>query len=185
MRTYLALATLACLTASALAAPAPLNFPEVAVIPASENACFAAARHADQEPDQDVGPCHTLIQRADLDPKTRAAAHNNRGLILSAMGLHADALGDFEAALELAPGLALALVNRANVMFMLERYPAALKAYDEVLATITQPHVVLFNRALVHRALGNVEAAGLDLAAARRLADGTEIHVQQDVNERR
>jgi len=168
------LAILACLTASALAAPAPLNFPEVTVIPASEDACFAAAQRADQ----DVSPCHTLIQRVDLDPQTRAAAHNNRGLILGAMGLHADALGDFESALELAPGLAHAQVNRANVMFMLERYPEALKAYDELLTTTTQPHVVLFNRALVHRALGNVKAAGLDLAAARRLADGTETQVQ-------
>jgi tetratricopeptide (TPR) repeat protein len=167
------LSVLACLTASALAAPAPLNFPEVAVNPASEDACFAAAQHADQDADQDVSPCHTLIQRVDLDPQTRAAAHNNRGLILSAMGLHADALGDFESAMELAPGLAHAQVNRANVMFMLKRYPEALKAYDELLTTTTQPHVVLFNRALVHRALGNVEAAGLDLAAARRLADGT------------
>jgi tetratricopeptide (TPR) repeat protein len=163
------LAILAWLTGSALAAPAPLNFPEVAVIPASEDACFAAARHTDH----DTSACDILIQRLDLDTQTRAAAHNNRGLILSARGLHADALGDFETALELAPALAHAQVNRANVMFMLERYPEALKAYDEALATATEAHVVLFNRALVHRALGNIEAAGLDLAAARRLADGT------------
>ncbi|MCZ6709016.1 MAG: hypothetical protein O7B25_01480, partial [Gammaproteobacteria bacterium] len=58
--------------------------------------------------------------------------------------------------------------NQANILFELARYPAALTAYDAVLAHVSvNQHVVLFNRALTHSALGNVEQAGIDFAAAR------------------
>jgi tetratricopeptide (TPR) repeat protein len=168
MRTYLLLIISSCLSATTLGASAPLNFPEVAVNTGIEGACFAAARDLDPDP----STCDVLIQRADTGAQTLAATHNNRGLILGAMGLQEEALVDFETALELAPGLGAAQVNRASTLFQLARYPEALTAYDEALTTMTtEQHVALFNRALVHRALGNVEAAGLDLAAARRLAE--------------
>ena len=170
MRTYLLGLIAAALSATALsahAAQAPLNFPEVSVQPATEEACFAAARDLNPDP----STCDVLIQGANADAPTLAATHNNRGLILGAMGLPEDALADFESVLDLAPDLEQAQVNRANILFQLGRYAQALAAYDDALESTTRfRHVALFNRALTHRALGNVEQARLDLAAARRLA---------------
>jgi len=167
MRTYLLAVVAANLAAATLAAPAPQNFPVVSLRPTTEDACFAAARDLNPDP----STCDVLIHRAGVDARTLAATHNNRGLILGAMGLPEEALDDFDAALVLAPDLAQAQINRANILFELARYPEALSAYDEALEHMTiNRHVALFNRALTHRALGNVEQAKLDLDAARRRA---------------
>ncbi|MFP6815323.1 MAG: tetratricopeptide repeat protein [Pseudomonadales bacterium] len=165
MRTHLLLAVFAGLATTALAATAPPNFPEVSPQPHTEDACFAAALQLNSE----TATCDDLIHAAGIDARSLAATHNNRGLILATMGLRDEALSDFETALSLAPNLAEAQINRANILFELARYPAALKAYDAVLAHVSvNQHVALFNRALTHSALGNVEPAGIDFASARQ-----------------
>ena len=169
MRTHLLLVLAAGLAATAMAATAPPNFPEISLQPRPEDACFAAAHQLNSDP----ATCDDLIHNADLDARTLAATHNNRGVILSTMGLRDEALSDFEATLALVPDHAEAQINRANILFELARYPQALRAYDSVLAgTGVNQHVVLFNRALTHRALGNIEQAGVDFAAARERATG-------------
>jgi tetratricopeptide (TPR) repeat protein len=167
MYLLVALAGGAMLTAQTVpAAPAPSSAPVVEVLPAGEDACFAAAR--DRQPDP--ASCDVVIQSAGVDTPTLAATHNNRGLILAAMNQLGEALADFETALELVPDLAQARINRANMLFQLARYPEALAAYDEALAGITvHRHIALFNRGLTYGALGNVVQARDDIAAARRL----------------
>ncbi len=166
MRKYLLIVIASGVSTAALAANAPLNFPVLSMRTATTDACFAAALDTQSLP----ATCDVLIERAGVDAETLAATHNNRGLILAAMELNEDALNDFDAALELTPRLTEALINRASVLFLLGRYPQALAAFDEALTSMTaERHVVLFNRALTHRALGDVEQAKLDLAEARHL----------------
>jgi tetratricopeptide (TPR) repeat protein len=112
-----------------------------------------------------------VIQREGVDAQTLAATFNNRGLMMVAMELPEEALGDFDSALELSPDLIRAQVNRATTLFLLGRYAEALAAYDEILLRVsTDRHVILFNRALTRRALGDVAQASDDLTAARHLA---------------
>ena len=183
MRTYLLFIIVSCLAVNALAAPAPeapaaapashdeMSVPEDELLPVREDACFDSARQAARGGKPDPAPCDVILQRAALQPTGLAAAHNNRGLILSAMGQIDEALVDFEAALQLTPGLTEARVNRANMLFHLARYPEALSAYEEVLPAMAgNRYLVLFNRALTYRALGDVDQAAADLETARRLA---------------
>lgn len=180
MRTYLLFSIAGCLAFNALAAPAPepaaqqeMSVAEVDLLPVREDACLESAREAARGGKPDPATCDVILQRAELQPAGLAAAYNNRGLILAAMGQSDEALVDFEAALQLTPALTEAVVNRANMLFYLARYPEALSAYDEALPDMaSNRHVVLFNRALTYRALGSVDQAAADLATARRLAAG-------------
>jgi tetratricopeptide (TPR) repeat protein len=166
MRTYL-LAVIACaLSAAAANAAHESAAPAAPLQP--EQACFDAARAQTPNQDLDPTPCEAVIERLDIDPRTLAAAHNNLGLIHAAMDLGELALDDYAAALALAPELFQARVNQATLLLQQGRYPEALAVLDEALEEpMAEQHVVLFNRALVHRALGNVEQAGRDVAAAR------------------
>jgi tetratricopeptide (TPR) repeat protein len=170
MRTHLLLLAALAFTCVSLAAPATLDITEVTVAATAQDTCFESTQNTTGQPDP--SPCDAVIHNPSTDSWTRAAAHNNKGLIMSAMGMHEDALGDFQTAIELAPGLTEARINRANLLLRLGRYSDALGAYDEALQGATShQQVALFNRALAHRALGNLEQADRDLAAARRHSD--------------
>lgn len=158
---------LAAVSLKALAAPAPMNYPQIVVARAGEDECFTAARNLEPNP----AACDAVIQREGVDAQTLAATFNNRGLMMLALELPEEALGDFDASLELSPDLIPAQVNRATTLFLLGRYAEALDGFDEILMTAsTDRHVTLFNRALTHRAIGDVEQASRDLTAARHLA---------------
>jgi predicted TPR repeat methyltransferase len=68
-----------------------------------------------------------------LDPGI-AQVHNNRGLVLAALGRQADARASFDRAIALEPGLCDAHINRGNALRHLKRPDEALAAYDKALA---------------------------------------------------
>src|SRR5215472_9708233 len=63
-----------------------------------------------------------------------AAAHNNRGVALNALGRRDDALASFERAVALAPDYFDAWRNRANTLLGLGRFEEAALGYDRAIA---------------------------------------------------
>jgi tetratricopeptide (TPR) repeat protein len=59
---------------------------------------------------------------------------NNRGIVLTEVGRHREAINDFDRAISLRPGFAGAFFNKANSLLLLGRPDETLVAYDKVLA---------------------------------------------------
>ena len=91
-----------------------------------------------------------------------AAAYNNRALNLTQQS--EAALDDLHAAIELLPQWAELHLNLGNLYLRAADYPAALAAYDQALQ-LSQGDLraAYFNRAFVHRALGQPLNAQTDL----------------------
>jgi tetratricopeptide (TPR) repeat protein len=128
--------------------------------------CHREVTAADPNPE----PCDVFLRlTADSLEETlrQAAAHNNRGLILTRLGGLEAALADFEAALALAPGLGAAEVNRGTALLHMGLYPDALKAFENVIVNDEEHRATArFNRSFVYRALGELDLAAADLASA-------------------
>jgi tetratricopeptide (TPR) repeat protein len=78
--------------------------------------------------------------KADLDQSltsnASAAGYNNRGSVLSHMERHAEALQDFNRALELEPGSLVARFNRSGTQLALRNLGQALVDVDYVIAEL-------------------------------------------------
>jgi tetratricopeptide (TPR) repeat protein len=75
-----------------------------------------------------------VIEMRVLPPAEQARALLRRGLVLDSQERLGDALGDYDAALRLQPGLAVALNNRANIYRRQGRYDDARRDYQAALA---------------------------------------------------
>jgi tetratricopeptide (TPR) repeat protein len=129
-----------------------------------DDPCFESMLNAAAEMAHCDGVISQLISR-DLDfVQTRrlAAAYNNRAL--NPLQQPAAALEDLSAAIDLLPQWAELHLNLGNLYLHAADYPAALAAYDRALQ-LSQGALVAahFNRAFVHRALGEPLQAETDL----------------------
>jgi tetratricopeptide (TPR) repeat protein len=128
--------------------------------------CHREVTAADPNPE----PCDVFLRltaNSLAETLRQAAAHNNRGLIMTRLGGLEAALADFEAALALAPALSAAQVNRGTALFHMGLYPDALTAFDNVIDNDEEHRAAaLFNRSFVYRALGELDLAAADLATA-------------------
>ncbi len=100
----------------------------------------------------------------------RAAAADDRfflGEILLRLGLHEEALAAFEACLRLAPGRQEALLEKANLLYLMGRHLEAREAARQVLPHFERNPVLVNLLGNVEYALGNWEPA---LAAYRSAA---------------
>lgn len=113
----------------------------------------------------------TLNRRFDRTPQENAellAAYHNRAVLRTRDGQFELAAADLAAALELEPGRPELYLTRGNLHMAEAEFVQALEDYNRAIEQSGGREAAYFrNRALVLRALGEVEAAAADALRAR------------------
>lgn len=143
-------------------------------------ACFVAASQRRPTADGERR-CSTAIDDASLPAALRAATLVNRGIIALDSGRIAAAVGDFDAAIAIAPDSADAHINKGVALLQLEgRAADAITVLTSALDLAPRrPELVYFHRAIANEALGQLRAAYEDYAAAAQLAPDWPAPAQQ------
>ena len=102
----------------------------------------------------------TLVGRAVMLDPAYAEAHNDRGVILAANGLFADAVSCFERAVALNPGYREARNNFGRGLRSLGRFDEALVQFEWVLKSTPDSPLAHFNLASVLQPAGRAPDAG-------------------------
>ena len=128
--------------------------------------CFTAAR-SNVVTHGDVETCRRAVQDVRLREGDRAASFVNYGIVLRRRGQLNEAILAYDRAVDLAPDLAEAFLNRGAAWAALADTDLALADLDRALALgPAEPQVALVNRALVYERRGELDAAWRDLQAA-------------------
>ncbi|WP_329273127.1 tetratricopeptide repeat protein [Streptomyces sp. NBC_01451] len=120
-----------------------------------------------------LGALALLLGRAGLDARGQAVARMLRGRELRIGGEYEKALGEYEQALALDPGLERAYYGRGVTRAEQRDYAAAIADLDRADELAPDTARVLFVRGDYHRILGHHEEAGRDLD--RAVALGPEL----------
>jgi tetratricopeptide (TPR) repeat protein len=115
-----------------------------------------------------IAGCSELIENPNLDAGTKSLAYAMRALALSLEGALTQALPDYDRAIELDPSSAMALNNRAWVLYKLDRLSEGMADVERSLAlSPASPHAH-DTRAHIRQALGERTAALRDYEQAMR-----------------
>jgi tetratricopeptide (TPR) repeat protein len=146
--------------------------------------CYIFAK-AGNDPRTGVDVCNEALKREMLTAKDLAATHDNRGVILDAMGRVDEAAEDFIAAIRLDPGLGDPHVNLGSTLIKKQQYEAALAHINKGLDLgMSFPHIGYYDRAVAEQLMGRYKEAYYDYkrvlelepayeAATERLKDFT------------
>jgi len=130
--------------------------------------CYDSATYGPRP--QNIDVCTAAIKKSELTRTDLAATYSNRGILRVASGDLDEALEDQNKAISLNP-TARAYVNRANIHYRRKNYQDALADYGQAIALSEGTFATVFyNRALTHRAIGDVGAAKADIEKAIALA---------------
>jgi len=102
--------------------------------------------------------CELLARSIEANP-TVAMAHTDYGNALCTAGRPAEALAEFDSAINLAPGFLAAHFNRAVILQELGRLPEAIDGYDRAIKLQPKLGPALFNRAALLGSLRRWEEA--------------------------
>ena len=135
----------------------------------SQSCYRAAAAERSDRPALEV--CNTALEESFLNSRNRSATLINRGIVYLYRGEYAQALADFDDAIEADPSLAEGYTHRGLALLAYHDYRSAIEAFDRGLALDpSEPAKVYFNRAIAHEELGEVSAAYHDYQRAAELA---------------
>ena len=98
-----------------------------------------------------------------------AVDYSNRGITYRALGRHAQALCEYDAAIRVDPNLVLAYCNRGGTYYDLGRYEEALADFDAAIRIAPDYVAAYTNRGLTHAAHGRRADALADYDSAVRL----------------
>lgn len=172
-----ALGAVALLCASPVAFSASTGGATVILNESPAYKCYQAALRRDETFGLD--DCDRAIELQGLTRRDLASTHSNRGLLLGRAGDLGAALKDHNRALELAPELASAWINRANLHLRQRAFAAALEDLDQAVSMASeQQHLAFYNRALLHERLGNLAAARADVERAMAVAPQPESYAE-------
>lgn len=115
-----------------------------------------------------IAGCSELIENPYLDAGTKSLAYAMRALALSLQGALTEALPDYDMAIKLDPASAMALNNRAWVLYKLDRIPDALTDVEHSLELAPASPHAYDTRAHIRQALGEPVAALRDYEQAMR-----------------
>ena len=114
-----------------------------------------------------VDLCSFSLEHERLTQNDRAATLVNRGILLTAARQYAQALDDYNRALELQPALAEPYIGRGNLVFLAGRFDLAISEYNLALTMmLSRRHVGYFNRGLAYEKQGMQQEAIADYQQA-------------------
>jgi tetratricopeptide (TPR) repeat protein len=146
--------------------------------------CYIYAK-AGTDPHAGVETCNEAIKREMLTLKDQAATHDNRGVMLDALGRVDEAAEDFNIAIRMDPKLGDPYVNLGSMLIKKKQYEAALDHINKGLDLgMSFPHVGYYDRAIAEQMMGRYKEAYFDYkkvlelvpdyqAATERLKDFT------------
>jgi tetratricopeptide (TPR) repeat protein len=118
--------------------------------------------------EQRIAGCSELIDTPNLDSGTKSLAYAMRALALALKGSLEEALPDYDMAIKLDPSSAMALNNRAWVLYKMNRLSEGLKDVERsLLLSPASPHAH-DTRAHIRQAQGERTAALRDYEQAMR-----------------
>jgi tetratricopeptide (TPR) repeat protein len=122
--------------------------------------CYEAVEFERVSNEKALQICTLAIEQESMTRRDKAATYTNRGILRMRDGQLQRALTDYERSLSLMP-LLETKVNLGAALYGLKRYPEALTALNEGIATdsIDAKAIGFYNRALTYEKLGNVQAA--------------------------
>ncbi|MBK0401116.1 tetratricopeptide repeat protein [Limibaculum sp. M0105] len=120
-------------------------------------------------PEEALRFCQRALSDPRLDARQRALVQMNSGIALYALGRHRDAVSAFSEALSLSPGLAGALVGRAQAQEALGDQRAAMVDYSAAITADPNAPEAWFGRAVLLRKAGRPADAVRDLDRALAL----------------
>jgi len=134
-------------------------------------ACYEAADDHRVAPQKAMEICNLALTNETLRRRDKAATYTNRGILHMRTGNNTRALWDYQNSLRLMPDLKEAKVNLGAALYNLQRYPEALAALNEGVASESENArtVGFYNRGLTHEKLGNLQSAYEDFRAALKL----------------
>ena len=115
-----------------------------------------------------VAGCSEVIENPNIDPATKSLAYAMRALARALEGALDDALPDYDMAIKLDPSSAMALNNRAWVLFKLDRLTEGMHDVDRSLQLAPGSPHAHDTRAHIRQALGERTAAIRDYEQAMR-----------------
>jgi tetratricopeptide (TPR) repeat protein len=115
-----------------------------------------------------IAGCTELIENPNLDPGTKSLAYAMRALALSLNGALTQALPDYDMAITLDPASAMALNNRAWVLYKLDRLTDSMSDVERSIRLAPGSPHAYDTRAHIHQALGERAAALRDYEQAMR-----------------
>jgi len=133
-------------------------------------ACFEAASSSDGSRTA-VERCTQALRSGGLSARDRAATFSNRGVVHQSGGRRAEAVRDYDEAIEIAPDLGAPYVNRGNVRYAQGDYASAVEDYSRAIEVgLPQMALAHYNSGLARLKLGEAEAARADFEMAAELA---------------
>jgi tetratricopeptide (TPR) repeat protein len=99
------------------------------------------------------------IDGSGLNTKTRAIAHNNRGVAHYAKGHRDKAIADYDMALSIDPDYAMAFANRGNAYLTGGNFDQAMRDFDTAIALDPEFGLAYSNRCWLFGLLGRAEEA--------------------------
>lgn len=120
---------------------------------------------------QALDQCTAALAEPGLDQRNEAGTFVNRGIVFFNRADYGRALADFDAAIQLEPGLAEGYINRGAALLRQSDYSGAVAAISRGLALSPEaPARAYYNRGLAHEELGQVREAYRDYRRASELA---------------
>jgi tetratricopeptide (TPR) repeat protein len=126
-----------------------------------------------EDPAARIAGCTAIIE-AGPSSDVLAVALMNRGIGHAAEGDLEGALADFDAALEVAPGMIEGYYNRGNVNLDLGRSKAAIRDFTAVIEAAPDFALAWLNRGLAREQAGDRGGARLDIERALALNESLE-----------
>ncbi|OJT97344.1 MAG: hypothetical protein BGN82_05495 [Alphaproteobacteria bacterium 65-7] len=124
--------------------------------------CFIYAK-AGNQPRDGITVCNEALKREMLSVKDRAATHDNRGVMLNALGQMDNASWDFNESIRLDPSLGDPHVNLGVVLIRKGRHQEALDSINRGLALgMSFPHIGYFDRGVAYEMMGQFREAYYD-----------------------
>tara|TARA_R110000772_G_scaffold55236_30_gene126066 strand:+ start:1874 stop:2494 length:621 start_codon:yes stop_codon:yes gene_type:complete len=117
--------------------------------------------------DEMIFSCNVALDQYGLVDKDRAATFANRGILYAAQGSLAEALSDYDEALDLHPVLGEAYISRGIIFHFEKQFEKAIADYSRAIELESRDiHLAYFDRGMAYEELHRWEDALLDYQKA-------------------